>query len=63
MPRLMPAWAQSSLTVMLWIFSGICVGVRKGDTELLEKVNAALAGISEADRTALFDAAIERGGE
>lgn len=44
-------------------FSGICVGVRKGDTELLEKVNAALVGISEADRTALFDAAIERGGE
>lgn len=44
-------------------FSGICVGVRKGDTELLEDVNAALDEISEADRTALFDAAIERGGE
>ena len=44
-------------------FSGICVGVRKGDTELLEEVNAALDEISEADRTALFDAAVERGGE
>ena len=43
-------------------FSGICVGVRKGDTELLEAVNAALDEISEADRTALFDAAMERGG-
>ena len=43
-------------------FIGICVGVRKGDTELLEAVNAALDEISEADRTALFDAAMERGG-
>lgn len=44
-------------------FSGICVGVRKGDTELLDEVNEALDGISETDRTTLFDAAVERGGE
>ncbi len=43
-------------------FSGICIGVRKGDTGLLEEVNAALEGIGEADRTALFEASIERGG-
>ena len=44
-------------------FSGICVGVRKGDAKLLEEVNAALDGISQADRTALFEAAVERGGK
>ncbi|MBD5101218.1 MAG: transporter substrate-binding domain-containing protein [Subdoligranulum sp.] len=38
-------------------FSGICVGVRKADTALLDEINAALAGISAEERRALMPGA------
>jgi putative lysine transport system substrate-binding protein len=41
-------------------FSGICVGIRKGETALKENVNSALMGISGAERKALFDGAKKR---
>ena len=41
-------------------FSGICVGVRKKDTELLHEINAALSKISPRDRRMLMDRTIAR---
>jgi putative lysine transport system substrate-binding protein len=41
-------------------FSGICVGIRKGEAALKESVNSALAGISGAERESLFDGAAKR---
>lgn len=43
-------------------FNGICIGLRKDDTELLSKVNEALAGISTETRQELMDAAVENAG-
>lgn len=43
-------------------FNGICIGLRKDDTELLSKVNEALAGISTEVRQGLMDAAVENEG-
>ncbi|MBD5093541.1 MAG: transporter substrate-binding domain-containing protein [Subdoligranulum sp.] len=43
-------------------FSGICVGVRKADTALLDEINAALAGISAEERRALMDEATAKVG-
>lgn len=44
-------------------FNGICIGIRKDDTELLTKVNEALAGISTQTRQELMDAATEQAGQ
>ena len=41
-------------------FNGICAGVRKKDTELLEEINAALAKISKHDRQRVMDRTIAR---
>lgn len=43
-------------------FNGICIGLRKDDTELLSKVNEALAGISTEVRQGLMDDAVENAG-
>ena len=39
-------------------YTGSCVGIRKGDTDLLEKVNAILAEIPEEERQEIMDWAI-----
>lgn len=39
-------------------FVGACVGIRKTDNELLEEVNAALAGISQETRDQLWEDAV-----
>lgn len=44
-------------------FSGICVGIRKEDTELLAKINEALSGISIETRQKLMDEATAKVGE
>ena len=41
-------------------FNGSCVGLRKSDTELLDQVNASLAGLSEEARAEILAAANER---
>ncbi|MBQ7155726.1 MAG: transporter substrate-binding domain-containing protein [Synergistaceae bacterium] len=41
-------------------FNGICAGVRKKDTELLNEINAALSKISKRDRRRLMDRTIAR---
>lgn len=41
-------------------FSGICVGIKKGNAELLGQVNGALDKISTEDRRKMFDEAQER---
>ena len=41
-------------------FNGICAGVRKKDTELLEEINAALAKISKHERQRVMDRTIAR---
>ena len=41
----------------------IAVGMKKGNAELLEAVNKALDGISEADREQLMEEAITNGNE
>ena len=41
-------------------FSGICAGVRKKDTALLNEINAALVKISQRDRRMLMDRTIAR---
>ena len=44
-------------------FNGICIGMRKEDTELLAKVNEELAGISTQTRQTLMDSATEQAGQ
>ena len=41
-------------------FNGICAGVRKGNTKLLEGINNALAKISKRDRQRIMDRTISR---
>ena len=41
-------------------FKGICAGVRKGNTKLLEEINHALAAISKRDRQRIMDRTIAR---
>ena len=41
-------------------FNGICAGVRKGNTKLLEEINNALAKISKRDRQRIMDRTIAR---
>ncbi|MBQ7219877.1 MAG: transporter substrate-binding domain-containing protein [Synergistaceae bacterium] len=41
-------------------FNGICAGVRKGNTKLLNDINAALAKISRRERNRLMDRAVIR---
>ena len=41
-------------------FTGVCAGVRKGDTKLLEEINKALKGITKHDRQRIMDQAISR---
>ena len=41
-------------------FKGICAGVRKGNTKLLEEINSALAAISKRDRQRIMDRTISR---
>ena len=41
-------------------FNGICAGVRKGDTELLENINNALAKISKRERQRVMDRTLTR---
>ena len=41
-------------------FTGICAGVRKDDTRLLNKINGALRGISKRDRQKIMDRSIAR---
>ena len=41
-------------------FNGICAGVRKGNTELLDDINAALAKISRRERQSIMDHAVLR---
>ena len=41
-------------------FKGICAGVRKGNTKLLEEINHALAAISKRDRQRIMDRTISR---
>ena len=41
-------------------FKGICAGVRKGNTKLLEEINHALAKISKRDRQRIMDRTISR---
>ena len=41
-------------------FNGICAGVRKGNTKLLEQINNALAKISKRDRQRIMDRTIAR---
>ncbi len=41
-------------------FNGICAGVRKGNTKLLEGINHALANISKRDRQRIMDRTIAR---
>lgn len=44
-------------------FNGVCAGVRKDDTALLEQINAALAEIDGEQRQALMDMATEKAGK
>lgn len=44
-------------------FNGICIGLRTDDTELLARVNQALAEISTETRQSLMDAATEKAGQ
>ena len=44
----------------VFAFNGICAGVRKRDTELLNQINKALGGISTRDRQRLMDRTIAR---
>ena len=44
-------------------FNGVCAGVRKDDTALLEQINAALAEIDGGQRQALMDMATEKAGK
>ena len=41
-------------------YSGICAGVRKGNTKLLSEINAALAKISRRDRQRVMDRSVSR---
>ena len=41
-------------------FSGVCAGVRKGDTELLHKINIALGNIARNERQNIMDAVTSR---
>ncbi|MBR2209163.1 MAG: transporter substrate-binding domain-containing protein [Synergistaceae bacterium] len=41
-------------------FTGICAGVRKDDTRLLNKINGALRGISKRERQKIMDRSIAR---
>ena len=41
-------------------YTGICAGVRKSDTKLLEDINAALSAISRHDRQKVMDKAVAR---
>ena len=43
-------------------FNGICAGVRKSDTALLDEINTALAAISLEERQQLMDLATEKAG-
>lgn len=41
-------------------FSGVCVGVRKGDTELLNRINIALSNITSSERQRIMDTVTTR---
>lgn len=41
-------------------YTGACIGIRKQDTDLKEKVNAALATIDDTTRQTLMDEATQR---
>ncbi|MBR2209160.1 MAG: transporter substrate-binding domain-containing protein [Synergistaceae bacterium] len=41
-------------------FTGICAGVRKNDTKLVQEINDALKGISKRDRQRIMDQTISR---
>ena len=41
-------------------YTGVCVGIRKEDTKLLEEVNKALDGLSKRDRQRIMDRSIAR---
>ena len=41
-------------------FSGVCVAVRKKDTELLNKINIALGNIKSSERKKIMDSATTR---
>ena len=44
-------------------FTGICAGVRKSDTKLLNEINDALKGISKHDRQKIMDQTVSRSWE